>query len=774
MSKRLLAFVSAALVCASFYALAQSPVLAQTDIEPNDTFLTALQLTLPNFSTFGTVESYKDLDYYKFTGTAGFELTIWLRSASIGSELIPILALYDGSEKLIAYNDREFNLGTYQSSEDPILYVKLPSSGTYYILVTSAARFKKQSSIQSGTSGKYILGLFPRFDSPAIGDRYEPNDAQKTAYPVSLPFESYGSNLVYFGDIDWYRLAATKGQKISIDIDALENSAKPGFELAVRSRIGLFDANGRMLASSEAGRDPDTGYQNDPAIIYEVTRDGTYYIAVTAFSDTKFVTAFLDDAFLVDPYLSSTIHSIGYYQLRIDLVRDLYFPQIANGSFGSAQFGTSIILVNPSATRISTGSASFYKSDGSPMVVSLTSGGDPSSRFWFSIPSKGSVVLQTNGVGMGTSGYAIITATGPIGGSAVFSLSDGAGNLVTEAGVGPATPLDFLALPVDVTGEFNTGVAVANAAGKSAANLYLKLVASTGQVAATKSMSLGAGKHFALFVGGIDQLFSGISNFRGSLQILADTPVTAIALRSSAQTLTTLPVVPINQPFEAVVLHFPQVVVGTSSSLYRSTIILTNPGYLSIGGSILFTSSDGRPMPVQIGARVSANHTFSLAAQNTLFLEASAPSGYSTGYAVLTADHSLGGVIVYSQFERSTGKLQTEVGVPPAPLHADFFIFAQSDALYNTGLALANPGVTSASVNYRLQTAADPPEILQKGPIGLDAAKQRAELISGADQLFPSFTGFGTLEVISTQPLPAITLRVTRTTLTSLPVIPIP
>jgi hypothetical protein len=143
-----------------------------------------------------------------------------------------------------------------------------------------------------------------------------------------------------------------------------------------------------------------------------------------------------------------------------------------------------------------------------------------------------------------------------------------------------------------------------------------------------------------------------------------------------------------------------------------------------------------------------------------------------TGYAVLTADHGLGGVIIFSQYD-AAGKLLTEAAVPPAPLSQDFLIFAQSDGAYNTGIALANIHPQASDLSYRLRSEANPDEIQQRDPASLDAGKQNAALLSGSNQLFPAFSGLGTLEVGSAFPIPAVALRLTATTMTAMPVVPI-
>jgi len=56
----------------------------------------------------------------------------------------------------------------------------------------------------------------------------------------------------------------------------------------------------------------------------------------------------------------------------------------------------------------------------------------------------------------------------------------------------------------------------------------------------------------------------------------------------------------------------------------------------------------------------------------------------------------------------------------------------------------------------------------------LAAGNQKTQFVSGNHQIFDGFDGTGVLEVISDQQVAAVALRVTATTITMLPVVPIP
>jgi hypothetical protein len=772
MATRAIGLIGSTMFLAAWILL--PPAASGEDVEPNDTTAQAIRLILPFNSASGSISSSGDIDFYSFSAKSKQLVTVWVQSDAIGSRLSAIIGLYDATGRLIAYNnDGEWNLGSNSRGEDPILYVKIPATGTYYISVSSASGFPLRIETKGGGSGPYQLYLFTQFDGTTIGDRYEPNDSRSTAAAITVPFQSYKANLLYFGDLDWYQFSARKGQKISVDVDALDKSGLADWELMVCTRIGIFDRSGRLLQSAERATDPDNGFGNEPALVFQVPVDDTYYISVTVAQDSLFSTAFTDAGFLSDPLVSSASNRLGYYEIQVREAQDLCFPQIANGDFGAVYFRTSLLLVNYS-DQPATGSINLFNSDGTPMPAVLDQAGQPTSSLWFSVPAGESWVVKTDGQGPGSSGYAALRSTVPVAACAVFSQYDKSGGLMTEAGVSAATAMDAFAFPVDVTGQFNTGIALANSESSSAVNLFLKLLDAGGHPVATKTMTLEAGKQLPIYISGPGQLFPDITNFRGSLQVFADQPIPAVALRSSARTLTTLPAVTANQSYDPITLHFPQVVNGKGEVAYRSTIILTNPGYFPVTGSLHFNRSDGSPMPVKINGNQSAGHSFSLSAQGTLFLEAAASGQLEIGYASLTADHCLGAVIIYSQFDAADGNLQTEVAVAAALPSRDFWTFVEYEEGYNTGLAVANVNSSDSNLEYRLKPGSNPGGIMERGPISLQPGRQRADMLSGQNQMFPDFTGTGTLQVRSTNPVPAVALRITARTMTALPVVPVP
>jgi hypothetical protein len=81
---------------------------------------------------------------------------------------------------------------------------------------------------------------------------------------------------------------------------------------------------------------------------------------------------------------------------------------------------------------------------------------------------------------------------------------------------------------------------------------------------------------------------------------------------------------------------------------------------------------------------------------------------------------------------------------------------------------------SDSNLEYRLKPGSNPGGIMERGPISLQPGRQRADMLSGQNQMFPDFTGTGTLQVRSTNPVPAVALRITARTMTALPVVPVP
>ncbi|UCF37048.1 MAG: hypothetical protein JSU96_20000, partial [Acidobacteriota bacterium] len=234
-----------------------------------------------------------------------------------------------------------------------------------------------------------------------------------------------------------------------------------------------------------------------------------------------------------------------------------YFPQVGNGQVGSIGFQTSMILVNTGAganLRIE-----LFDSAGQPMVVDLGLGA-ANSRYDLLLPEGQAIALNTTGSGELQVGYARVTTSSRVGGTAVFGRRHlPAGTLLYEAGVPASEPLNEFSLVVDTTGDRNTGLALVrdDTQGATAAQLVevtLRLFRKDGGLLDEQKIELANGQHSARFITEIFSQVEGITEMEGMLEITSPVPLAAITLRQTdapgkefpaeVPTLTTFPVIP--------------------------------------------------------------------------------------------------------------------------------------------------------------------------------------------------------------------------------------
>jgi phosphatidylserine/phosphatidylglycerophosphate/cardiolipin synthase-like enzyme len=130
---------------------------------------------------------------------------------------------------------------------------------------------------------------------------------------------------------------------------------------------------------------------------------------------------------------------------------------------------------------------------------------------------------------------------GDIAGSETIQLFGPSGSLIMEASVFSAQPDTDLRLPVLEANAFKTGVAIVNL-GSATSSVSLTLRAADGTVQQTVPVSLGSLQQTARFV---SELFTGVSNFEGTMEITSTSPVASLALRQNVGGIfSTVPVSP--------------------------------------------------------------------------------------------------------------------------------------------------------------------------------------------------------------------------------------
>ncbi|HYN36599.1 MAG TPA: PPC domain-containing protein, partial [Actinomycetota bacterium] len=233
------------------------PRLTGSEAEPNGTSATATPLTGTD-RVRGNINPVGDVDFYSFTATAGTRVySAVMTSGSQSGNNDSILALI-GQDGTTVIEDDDNN-GVFGSSASSIAGTTIPSNGTYYLRVTTAAQQLRP----------YDLYLQTRSGSPAA--ETEPNEA---ASPQSMPPSNWVSGSTSAAsDVDAYNISLNAGDTVyvSLDMDPERNGEWNG-----RLNFGTF--SGTLLTTNDAG---STGYDSE-AFFTTVKSSGTYRVQVEA------------------------------------------------------------------------------------------------------------------------------------------------------------------------------------------------------------------------------------------------------------------------------------------------------------------------------------------------------------------------------------------------------------------------------------------------------------------------------------------------------------
>jgi hypothetical protein len=206
-----------------------------------------------------------------------------------------------------------------------------------------------------------------------------------------------------------------------------------------------------------------------------------------------------------------------------------------------------ILLTNPSTSSAS-GTIAFTKDTsnlglaGSPWTLTLTDETGSSSTasvFNVTLGPGQTHKYVSSGSGTYTTGFATVTGTGAINGTAIYSGFDSGGNLIGEAGVAAGSAVTKQSVFVDTQNGYLIGVAIANP-GNSAASMNLTLLNASAATVASTTQTLGPGNHTAALTSGF---FPSAGPLAGTMQIVSNTPLAAIAFRldPTGTKFTTLP-----------------------------------------------------------------------------------------------------------------------------------------------------------------------------------------------------------------------------------------
>jgi hypothetical protein len=299
----------------------------------------------------------------------------------------------------------------------------------------------------------------------------------------------------------------------------------PDSDVNARLTLRLLNAAGKPFGDADQW---DLGSQQHLARF--VFGPGQFFPPTDDFSGTLRVSASHP---IVALTLRQNVDPLAYSTLPIYAIsspaKELIFPQVANGQYSDGNFRTAFQLFNFSQAAAQV-TATFFREDGSPLLAPYST----------NLAAGAYARLETDGAGQLNAGAARITSTQPLGVAASCTVRDRSGRWVTETGVSGAPALTQFSLPVDLTDDFDTGVAIAGPS-SGQADVRMRLLDMRSQQVGEVTFSLAANRHVARFV---SQWFAGKIGMRGLLSITASRPVAAVAMRQhgTPYALTTLPV----------------------------------------------------------------------------------------------------------------------------------------------------------------------------------------------------------------------------------------
>jgi hypothetical protein len=368
--------------------------------------------------------------------------------------------------------------------------------------------------------------------------------------------------------------------------------------------------------------------------------------------------------------------------------------------------------------------------------------------FGYSISPRGGTSTTSQGGGAVISaGYgAIRPASGSTtpSGLAIFGYREN-NVLVSEAAV-PASPaISSGRIYAEVAGPVNTGLAIANP-GSAPATLTFYFTDQNGQTTGSGSTAIAANSQTASFLN--EAPYNAGKSFSGTFTFTASSPVAVIALRGftnerSEFLITTLPVADLSVPASTGPILFPHFADGAG---WTTQMLLVNPSDAPMSGSIQFASSAAQnySIPGKSSVNVATAGIGTTVVTGSVRVVPAAGSNAPSGIGVFSFKN--GGITV----------MQT--GVPALPVSNAVRLYAEQSGTpgqigsIQTGIAVANPAATPASVLFEVNTLNGASTNLT-GTITVPANGQAAMFLNqipGLDTLFNPFKGV--LRVSTTAP----------------------
>ena len=353
----------------------------------------------------GTIDPDSDRDVWRFEGTAGQNIVIDVEAESKGSDLDSVVVLspdrdldQDGfPDENIGFND------DFENSLDSRLEALLPETGGY------------------------VIQIFDSFEEGPPSFFYEMRfSLATTAGPTLQGFNIYRSLAPASPQVDPTDRIASVGAEVTTFTDASVQQSST-YRYVVTA---VYDQGESPPSNPVETTTPGP------------TEAGPPFAGITLRSTGDTLTSV---PFVPPPPAESEVTRLA-------------LAHVGDGTGGGLQIKTSAILFNNTGAA-ATATLEFFKSDGTPMVVSI--GEETASSFEVDLSPGGVKRLVTSGGGGIKTGWARVTMDRHLAGSAIFSLFDTGAELVSEVGVRADSLVELANIIVDSSSTFNTGVALA-------------------------------------------------------------------------------------------------------------------------------------------------------------------------------------------------------------------------------------------------------------------------------------------------------------------------
>lgn len=251
--------------------------------------------------------------------------------------------------------------------------------------------------------------------------------------------------------------------------------------------------------------------------------------------------------------------------------------------------------------------------------------------------------------------------------------------------------------------------------------------------------------------------------------------VTFVSSMSAAAPVSAAIFVADTQPCQ---LLFPQIADGNDAGgNWRTTLVLANRSTTTVSATVSFYDDAGAPMRLSVTGQQAgviplqqSQIPVEIPPLGITRLQTDGTGTLKTGWVAVQASQRLSGVASFGFFDAGN-RLINEVGASAIVPLRSMSVFVETGATTSTGIAIANPNATGDPAAVTL--------ILRDSNSNEVARTSLSILPNGhlaryASELFPSvsLTALGKIEIISSRPVIALTLRQRDTVFTSLPVIP--